>query len=110
VASLDAYRVVLRVDERDILDIREGETGELLLTGLPGQTFPIKVNRVTPVAQTEDGVNAFRVEAAVQANGERIQPGMEGVGKVQAGQQTLLWIWFHRLINWARYTAWTLSL
>jgi RND family efflux transporter MFP subunit len=110
VASLDAYRVVLRVDERDILNIHEGQTGELLLTGLPGQNFKIGVSRVTPVAQTEDGVNAFRVEASVQGNGERIQPGMEGVGKVLAGERTLLWIWFHRLFNWARYTAWTLSL
>jgi multidrug efflux pump subunit AcrA (membrane-fusion protein) len=110
VASLDAYRVLLRVDERDILIIREGQTGELLLTGLPGQNFTIRVNRVTPVAQTEDGVNAFRVEASVQGNGERIQPGMEGVGKVLTGERTLLWIWFHRLINWAQYTAWTLSL
>ena len=109
-APLDAYRVVLRVDERDILHLREGQSGELLLAGLPGERFRIRVNKVAPVAQAEEGVNAFRVEAAVQGRGERIQPGMEGVGKVIAGERSLLWIWFHRITDWLRYTAWTLGL
>jgi len=109
-APLDAYRVVLRVDERDILHLREGQSGELLLAGLPGERFRIRVNKVAPVAQAEEGVNAFRVEAAVQGRGERIQPGMEGVGKVLAGERSLLWIWFHRITDWLRYTAWTLGL
>ena len=110
IAPMDAWRVVLKVDERDIADLREGERGELVLAGLPGQRFAIKVNRIFPVAQPGEGHDSFRVEARLLGGGGRIEPGMEGVGKVSAGAHSLLWIGFHRLFNWFRYTAWTLGL
>jgi RND family efflux transporter MFP subunit len=110
VAPLDAYRVVLKVDERDIVHLKNGEAGELVLAGLPGDRFQIKVNKVAPVAIPEDGHNTFRVEAEVHGAGDRVQPGMEGVGKVLVGEHSLLWLGFHRLIDWGRYTAWTLGL
>ena len=110
VAPMDAWRVVLRVDERDIVDLQEGQRGELLLAGLPGEHFAVRVSRISPVAQPEEGRNSFRVEARLLGDARRIQPGMEGVGKVQAGDHSLLWIGFHHLFNWIRYTAWTLGL
>jgi multidrug resistance efflux pump len=36
-APLDAWRVILKVDERDIAHVRAGQTGELALTSLPGR-------------------------------------------------------------------------
>src|SRR5207237_9047193 len=42
-APLDAYRVVLQVDERDISYVELGQSGELALTGLTGATLPFKV-------------------------------------------------------------------
>jgi RND family efflux transporter MFP subunit len=127
VAPLDAYRVVLKVDERDIPQIRQGQSGELVLAGLPGQHMDIRVSQVSPVANAEDGHNSFRVEASVvgapnsqgQAGkpavvagvvGLGLQPGMEGVGKVKVGEHSLLWLGFHRIWDWARYTAWSLGL
>ncbi len=110
VAPLDAYRVVLKVDERDIVHLKHGESGELLLTGLPGERFAIKVSKVSPVATSEEGRNSFRVEAEVQQAAARLQPGMEGVGKVLVGQHSLLWQAFHRVSDWLRYSAWSLGL
>lgn len=110
IAPLDAWRVVLRVDQRDIVHLGVGETGELVLAGLAGRHFPIRVTKVSPVAQAEEGRTSFRVEARLEDGGAGIQPGMEGVGKVIAGRHSLLWIVGHRLFNWARYTLWTLGL
>jgi hypothetical protein len=110
IAPMDAWRVVLKVDERDIVHVHQGEQGELLLAGLSGDHFGIRVNKISPVAQAEEGRNTFRVEAQLQGGGSAIQPGMEGVGKIQAGRHSLLWIGFHRLFYWARYTAWTIGL
>lgn len=123
VAPLDAYRVVLKVDERDIPHILQGQAGELVLAGLPGQHMDIRVSQVSPVANAEDGHNSFRVEAAVMPSpnsqgkaggadvvGLGLQPGMEGVGKVKVGEHSLLWLGFHRIWDWARYTAWSLGL
>jgi RND family efflux transporter MFP subunit len=110
IAPMDAWRVVLKVDERDIVHVHEGEQGELLLAGLSGDHFGIRVSKISPVAQAEEGRNTFRVEAQLLGGGSAIQPGMEGVGKIQAGRHSLLWIGFHRLFYWARYTAWTIGL
>jgi biotin carboxyl carrier protein len=109
-APLEAWRVILKVDERDIADVHAGQTGELMLTSLPGQTFPFKVKKVTPVATAEDGRNYFRVEAGLTlkpgATLPKLRPNMEGVGKVEAGSQSQLWIWTHRLSDWLRLTLW----
>jgi RND family efflux transporter MFP subunit len=110
IAPMDAWRVVLKVDERDIVHVHQGEQGELLLAGLSGDHFAIRVSKISPVAQAEEGRNTFRVEAQLVGGGSAIQPGMEGVGKIQAGRHSLLWIGFHRLFYWARYTAWTIGL
>ena len=111
IAPMDAWRVVLKIDERDIVQLREGQRGELVLAGLPGEHFQIQVIRIAPVAQPEDGRNSFRVEARmVGGSPSRIQPGMEGVGKVAAGEHSLLWIGFHRVFDWVRYTLWTVGL
>jgi RND family efflux transporter MFP subunit len=109
IAPMDAWRVVLKVDERDIVHLREGQRGELVLAGLSGEHFGIQVSKISPVAQAEEGRNTFRIEAQLLGGGSGIQPGMEGVGKVQAGEHPLLWIGFHRLFYWVRYTAWTIG-
>jgi hypothetical protein len=31
---------------------------------------------------------------------------MEGIAKIQAGQQPLVWIWTHRVIETLRLAAW----
>lgn len=110
IAPMDAWRVVLKVDERDIVHVRRQQQGELVLAGLSGEHFGIRVSKISPVAQAEEGRNSFRVEAELLGGGSTIQPGMEGVGKIQAGRHSLLWIGFHRLFYWARYTAWTIGL
>lgn len=109
-APLDAWRVILKVDERDIAHVRLGQSGELLLTSLPGQAFALTVKRVTPVSVAEEGRNYFRVEAELARDAAdspvKMRPGMEGVGKVDAGRRSLLWIWTHRFTDWLRLKSW----
>jgi RND family efflux transporter MFP subunit len=109
VVPMAAWRVVLKIDERDILQIREGATGELVLSGLPGVRHTIVVSRIALVAVAEDGLNTFRVEAQVQGGPALIQPGMEGVGKINAGERSALWISSHRLVDWLGFVAWKIG-
>lgn len=110
VAPLDSYRVMLKVDERDVARLQPGQPAELVLAGLSGERFALTVRRVAPVATAENGVNAFRVEAELANPSARIQPGMEGVAKVAAGERSLLWVGLHRAIDALRYWAWSLGL
>ena len=105
-APLDAWRVILKVDERDIGHVRAGAAGELVLASLPGQSWPFVVKKVTPVSVAEEGRNYFRVEAELTGRGPTLSPNMEGVGKVEAGRASLLWIWTRPLVEWAQLAWW----
>jgi multidrug resistance efflux pump len=106
-APLDAYRVILQVDERDIGYVRLGQRGEIALTGLAGDTIPFTVKAVTSVSTAQEGRNFFRVEAGLDPVAARLRPGMEGVGKIAAGEHRLVWIWTRSFWNWLRLWLWT---
>jgi len=106
VAPLNAYRVILQVDERDIAQVHVGQAGELALSGIPDQRLRFAVKQITPVSTSEDGRNFFRVEAQLDDASARLRPGMEGVGKIAIGERKRIWIWTHPLLDWLRLTAW----
>ena len=107
VAPLDGYRIVLKVDEREIGYIENGQSGMLALSSLPGKHLPLVVEKITAVANTEKGYNAFRVEAGLPESSIVLRPGMEGVGKINVGDATILWIWTHEMVDWLRLWFWS---
>ena len=44
VAPLDAYRVILEVDERDIAEVADGQEGHLVLSAFPNEPLPFTVH------------------------------------------------------------------
>jgi len=106
IAPLDAYRVILQVEERDIAPVQLGQHGELTLSGIPNEHMDFTVEQITPVSTPQEGRNYFRVEARLQSPTDRVRPGMEGVGKVVVGERKLIWIWTHTLVDWLRLSAW----
>jgi len=107
VAPLDAYRVIVQVDERDIADVAVGQRGQLLLSAFPHESLPFRVEKITPVSTAKEGRNTFRVEAQLERTPARLRPGMEGVGKIEVGRRRLIWIWTHQVIDWVRLKLWT---
>ncbi len=107
IAPLDAYRVILKVDERDITDVSVGKRGQLALSSILGETLAFTVEKITPVSAAEEGRNYFRVEARLDGTSERLRPGMEGIGKINIDQRKLFWIWTHNLIDWFRLWVWS---
>jgi len=106
-APLDAYRVVLQVDEHDFAAVQSGQHGELVLSALPGNRYPFTVSKITPVTTARDGRNVFRVEADLgSAADARLRPGMEGVAKIAVAEHRLAWIWSRRLVDWMRLKGW----
>jgi multidrug efflux pump subunit AcrA (membrane-fusion protein) len=110
IAPLDRYRVVLLVDESDVLAVAPGQRGELALAAITDRTVPFSVAAVTPVSVADEGRNRYRVEAELEGAVERLRPGMEGVGRIAAGRRSLLWVWTHALGDWLRLRLWALGL
>lgn len=107
IAPLGSYRVILQVDERDVLLVEPGQEGLLSLEAIEGNRLPVEVVSVTPVSTPEDGRNFFRVEAEILEQDAPLRPGMEGVGKVVIREESLVWVWTRPLVNWLRIQAWS---
>jgi len=106
VAPLEAYRVIVEVDERDIAEVSVGQRGELRFPSMPGKVFGLTLVRITPVTTAKEGRNYFRLEASLDGTTQWLRPGMEGVAKVTVGRHRLIWIWTHEVIDWVRLQAW----
>lgn len=106
VAPLDSYRIILKVDEREISNITKGQQGQLVLSSVPGKALTFKIVKVTPVSDVEEGINSFRVEATLEKNNGLLRPGMSGIGKIETGQQKLIWIWTHKFFEWINLKIW----
>lgn len=107
IAPLDTYRVIIKVDERDITEVAVGQDGYLALSSLPHEKVPLVVDKITPVSVVEEGRNYFRVEAVAKGAIEKLRPGMEGVGKIEVDRRRFVWIWTHKLVHWVRMWVWS---
>ena len=107
-APLDGYRIVLKVDERDIAHVTLGQRGELAVSAMPGEFLPFTVTSITPVNLAQEGRNYFRVEASLEGSTGRLRPGMAGVGKIHVDERKLVWIWTRTAIDWVRLKLWSL--
>lgn len=108
IAPLNDYRINLKVDERDIGDLIDGQIGTLVLSASPDQRFEFAVTRITPVSTAEDGRNYFLVEGELDSTQlENFRPGMEGIGKVEIGERRLVWIWTRKAVLWIKMFFWS---
>ena len=75
---------------------------------MPGDVIDIHVNKITPISTAEEGRNFFRVEAGLLGEPPAmLRPGMEGVGKIDAGRRNVVWIWTHKISSWFRMFFWS---
>jgi hypothetical protein len=107
VARIEKMFAELKVDERDIHEVADVSTGEIAFVSRPDLTFSIKVERIDPVAVTEDGKNIYLVRIYFQdAASPWWRPGMSGVAKINVGKRNILWIFTHRTIDFLRIFFW----
>lgn len=105
-APLDEYRVILEVDESQVLDIEAGQRGSLKVGALLDRTLEYQVVQVTPITEAREGRNYFRVEATLGDVDAQLRPGMEGVAKTEVGSRRLISIWTGGLVDWMRLKLW----
>ncbi len=105
-APLDAYRVMVEVDERDIAAVQLGQAGTVALSALPWQTQAIRVSRITPMATVVDGRNVYEVQAELESSGAELRAGLQGSAHITTGQAPALWNASRRLVQALRLLWW----
>lgn len=97
IAPSTDFEVHVLVDEVDVYDVFVGQTGMLSLRAMPGQSMPIVVESIHPVAEAKGGENRFRVTANLVDPQTRIRPGQSGVARLEAGRSSVLGVLTRRL-------------
>lgn len=110
VSPLKNYRVSIEIKERDIAKLDIGQVGYLVAEAFPDQKFRFNVNSINPMAESNTNGSFYRVEATLQETSDRLLPGMQGYSNIQTSEQTLLWIWTHRLVESIKLSVWKLGL
>jgi len=107
VARIDKMYSELKVDERDVHEVSQEATGEIAFVSRPDLKFPIRVERLDPVAVAGEEGNVFLLRCIfVEEPAAWWRPGMSGVAKIDAGKRNLLWILTHRTIDFIRLWLW----
>jgi biotin carboxyl carrier protein len=107
VALIEKMYAELKVDERDIHEITDSDTGEIAFVSRPDLKFSIQLERIDPVAAAEEEGNIFAVRAVFPAEVvDWWRPGMSGVAKINVGKRNILWIISHRTVDFLRLLLW----
>jgi hypothetical protein len=89
-----------------VAEVVPEQTGHIVFASLPEESYPFRVEKLTPVARAEEGRNYFRVEARLTEGTARLRPAIEGVAKIEIGRRSLVWIWLHDATDWLRLALW----
>lgn len=97
----------IRLDERDLPYVSDGAVGEMAFRSRPDEKFEFGIIDLEPVATIDDEGTTFALRGDV-AGGQQEwwRPGMSGVAKIDAGQRSILWIMFHRTVEFLRLFFW----
>jgi len=106
IAPVRQLRAELSVDEKDVHHLRGTPTGELATAGEPAQHVGFEIENISPIAESEEGKNTFKVRVRLTDPPFWMIPGMSGVAHVSIGPRRYAWIWTHRVINWIRLKLW----
>ncbi|MEM7776772.1 MAG: efflux RND transporter periplasmic adaptor subunit [Pseudomonadota bacterium] len=106
-APRGSYRLVVEVSEFDVAAVAVGQSGGLVLAGVPEDTFSFEVSKVSPVLESKDGRSYYRVEARLGQRSPALRPGFKGRARINAGRKPLWWLWFHNFLRWLRLQIWT---
>lgn len=100
------FRLAMYVDEFRINDIRNSQTGQLVLAALPDHKFSFTLTRINPMAEVRDGATVYRVEAELNNKEELLRVGLEGVSQVYVDERLLISIWTRSMIDWMKLQLW----
>ena len=107
VARIEKMYAELEIDERDVHEVATQASGEIAFVSRPNLKFPIRVERLDPIALTREEGNVFLVRGVLSEEVARWwRPGMSGVAKINVDKRNVLWILTHRTMDFLRIFLW----
>jgi biotin carboxyl carrier protein len=107
VARHENLFVELKINEDDIHELTEGQSGKIAFVSRPQLKYPFKIIQFDPVALPGDAGNIFIARGKnVDASMDWWRPGMSGIAKLDVGSRRIIWIMTHRTIDFFQMLMW----
>jgi HlyD family secretion protein len=81
------FTTTLSVDEKDISQLKVGQTVNLNVKAFDGGTTPANVTRIEPAPTSSSGLVTYNVEVTLNTVDPKLRPGMTTIANVVLGQQ-----------------------
>jgi RND family efflux transporter MFP subunit len=107
IAPIADFRIMLKVDERQIANVVPGQSAVLRLTALPDQAYALHIQSVLPIADYGEGRTTFRVVAGLDDPAPELRHGMQGAVRIEIEKRPMYAIWFKPVTDWLRMAIWT---
>jgi multidrug efflux pump subunit AcrA (membrane-fusion protein) len=109
-APARGFRAIVEIEDADITQVQTGQRGAMVLTAHPDLALPLRVERITPLAESREGHNVFEVEVALEPgaalDAKALRPGMRGVARLHLGQTPRGQLWSREVLAWLRLNTW----
>lgn len=102
----------IKVADSDIMRMKEPkadgvrQSGEVATNSDPRDRRKITIERVNPLALTEDGQNVYKVYAKLEDPDPSWKPGMVGEARIDVEPKPIIYIWTHKLTDFVRQKLW----
>ena len=107
VARHENLFVELKINEDDIHELAEGQSGQIAFVSRPQLKYPFKIIQIDPVALAGDAGNIFNARGKnLDASVDWWRPGMSGIAKLDVGSRRIIWIITHRTIDFFQMLMW----
>jgi hypothetical protein len=96
IAPLDEVEAEIRISALDFKHIGPDLPAEISLEALPGEIWPVTLERIQPRAMVLDSKSVFIGRESIDNADKRLRPGMRGTVSITGEKRHLGWILFHR--------------
>lgn len=87
VTDISVLHVVVKVDEIDIRQLREGLSAQVKVDALPGIELPATIESIALVGTNDNGIINYDVEVQLASNDPRIRSGMTAEAAVMVDEK-----------------------
>ncbi len=107
IANLDTMLVVMRVSEKHLDVLRQGQSVKLKVKSYPFSSFWGEVFKISQEAEEDQAKNIFRVTCKIENQNHHLKPGMSGYAKIYCGKRSIFNVLTRRIVSYLRVEVWS---
>ncbi|MCH7632926.1 MAG: efflux RND transporter periplasmic adaptor subunit, partial [Planctomycetes bacterium] len=112
VAPMEEWLLELEVPQSAIADVVAAANNASVVSGVfssyarPDRRRSFQLDRLLPTTRPVKDHTVYIAEARIDARSDGLQPGMEGIARIDIGRRRVWWVWLHGMVDYLRINLW----